>query len=174
MKKELKSEIINSIVQDLQNYKYMYVTDLTGLNVEDTNALRRLCFRRNVKLKTVKNTLLKRAMEAIDVDYSEMYPVLHGSSSIMLCDNGNTPAKLIKEFRGKKAIPAIKGAFVEEVAFIGDNQLETLISLKSREELIGDIIGLLQSPAKNVISALQASGGQKIAGIVKTLSEKSE
>lgn len=174
MKKDKKIEITNSVVQDLQEYKYMYITDLTGLNVEQTNALRRMCFRRNIKLRMVKNTLLKRALEEINVDYSELYPVLHGTSSIMLCDNGNAPAKLIKEFRGKKAIPAIKAAFVEELAFIGDNQIETLISLKSREELIGDVIGLLQSPAKNVISALQANGGQKIAGIVKTLSEKSE
>lgn len=174
MKKELKIEITNSVVQDLQEYKYMYITDITGLNVEQTNALRRMCFRRNIKLRMVKNTLLKRALEEINVDYSELYPVLHGTSSIMLCNNGNAPAKLIKEFRGKKAIPAIKAAFVEEVAFIGDDQIETLIFLKSREELIGDIVGLLQSPAKNVISALQASGGQKIAGIVKTLSEKSE
>ncbi|MDD4575054.1 MAG: 50S ribosomal protein L10 [Bacteroidales bacterium] len=174
MKKELKIEITNSVVQDLQEYKYMYITDLTGLNVEQTNALRRMCFRRNIKLRMVKNTLLKRALEEINVDYSELYPVLHGTSSIMLCNNGNAPAKLIKEFRGKKAIPAIKAAFVEEVAFIGDDQIETLIFLKSREELIGDVIGLLQSPAKNVISALQANGGQKIAGIVKTLSEKSE
>ncbi|MDD2412949.1 MAG: 50S ribosomal protein L10 [Bacteroidales bacterium] len=174
MKKDRKIEITNSVVQDLQEYKYMYITDLTGLNVEQTNALRRMCFRRNIKLRMVKNSLLKRALEEINVDYSELYPVLHGTSSIMLCDNGNAPAKLIKEFRGKKAIPAIKAAFVEEVAFIGDDQLETLISLKSREELIGDVIGLLQSPAKNVISALQANGGQKIAGIVKTLSEKSE
>lgn len=174
MKKELKIEITNSVVQDLQEYKYMYITDLTGLNVEQTNALRRMCFRRNIKLRMVKNTLLKRALEEINVDYSELYPVLHGTSSIMLCNNGNAPAKLIKEFRGKKAIPAIKAAFVEEVAFIGDDQIETLIFLKSREELIGDVIGLLQSPAKNVISALQANSGQKIAGIVKTLSEKSE
>lgn len=174
MKKDRKIEITNSVVQDLQEYKYMYITDLTGLNVEQTNALRRMCFRRNIKLRMVKNTLLKRALEEINVDYSELYPVLHGTSSIMLCDNGNAPAKLIKEFRGKKAIPAIKAAFVEELTFIGDNQIETLISLKSREELIGDVIGLLQSPAKNVISALQANGGQKIAGIVKTLSEKSE
>ena len=124
MKKDRKIEITNSVVQDLQEYKYMYITDLTGLNVEQTNALRRMCFRRNIKLRMVKNTLLKRALEEINVDYSELYPVLHGTSSIMLCDNGNAPAKLIKEFRGKKAIPAIKAAFVEEVIFIGDDQIE--------------------------------------------------
>ncbi len=174
MKKELKSEITNSIVQDLQAYKYMYVTDISGLNVERTNALRRLCFKRDVKLKVVKNTLLKRAMETLNVDYSELYPVLQGSTSIMLCNVGNTPAKLIKEFRGKKAIPNVKGAFVEDVTFVGDNLIETLINLKSKEQLLGDIISLLQSPAKNVISALQANSGQKIAGLVKTLSEKSE
>lgn len=174
MKKELKSEIIDSIVQDLQAYKYMYVTDISGLNVEQTNALRRLCFKREVKLKVVKNTLLKRAMETINIDYTELYPVLHGSTSIMLSNVGNTPAKLVKEFRGKKQIPDIKGAYVEDVTFVGENLIETLINLKSKEQLLGDVIALLQSPAKNVISALQANSGQKIAGIVKTLSEKSE
>ncbi len=172
MKKELKSEIIDSIVQDLKMYKYMYVTDISGLNVEQTNALRRLCFKREVKLKVVKNTLLRRAMETLNVDYSELFPVLHGSTSIMLCNTGNAPAKLIKEFRGKKSIPDVKGAFVEDVSFVGDNLIETLINLKSKEQLLGDIIYMLQSPAKNVISALQANSGQKIAGIVKTLSEK--
>jgi len=171
MKREEKSQNIDSIIQDLAEYKHLYVTDISDLTVERSNALRRLCFNKGVKLKVVKNTMLKRAMDASNIDYSELYPILKGNTSIMLSDSNNTPAKLIKEFRGKKAIPAIKGAFVESNVYIGDNQLESLISIKSREELIGDIIGLLQSPAQNVISALQSSGN-KIGGIVKTLSER--
>jgi len=172
MKKELKNEIIDSIVSDLKEYKYMYVTDISGLNVEKTNALRRQCFRRAIKLKVVKNTLLKKAMEQIGYDYSELFNTLHGSTSIMLSNESNTPAKLVKEFRGKNEIPNIKGAYIEECTYVGQNLIETLIALKSREELIGEIISLLQSPIKNVVSGLQASSGQKIAGIVKTLSER--
>lgn len=171
MKREEKSQIIDSLIEDLAEYKHVYVTDISDLTVETSNALRRLCFNRNVKLKVVKNTMLKRAMDASETDYSELYPILKGNTSIMLSNNNNIPAKLIKEFRGKKALPAIKGAYVESNVYIGDNQLEALISIKTREELIGDIIGLLQSPARNVISALQSSGN-KIGGIVKTLSER--
>ncbi len=171
MKREEKSQIIDSLIQDLAEYKHVYVTDISDMTVETSNALRRLCFNKEVKLKVVKNTMLKRAMDASGTDYSELYPVLVGNTSIMLSNSNNTPAKLIKEFRGKKSKPSLKGAFVEENIYIGDNQLESLISIKSKEELIGDIIGLLQSPAKNVVSALQSSGN-KIAGIVKTLSEK--
>jgi large subunit ribosomal protein L10 len=144
---------------------------MSDLTVETSNALRRLCFNKNVKLKVVKNTLLKRAMDASETDFSELYPVLEGSTSIMLSNINNAPAKVIKDFRGKKQKPLIKGAFVEENVYIGDNQIDALISIKTREELIGDIVGLLQSPARNVISALQSSGN-KIAGLVKTLSER--
>lgn len=171
MKREEKSQIIDSLIQDLAEYKHVYVTDISDLTVETSNALRRICFNKEVKLKVVKNTMLKRAMDASEIDFSELYPVLVGNTSIMLSNSNNTPAKLIKEFRGKKQIPAIKGAFVEENVYIGDNQIDALISIKSRDELIGDIIGLLQSPAQNVISALQSSGN-KIGGIVKTLSER--
>ena len=171
MKREEKSQIIDSLIEDLAEYKHVYVTDISDLTVETSNALRRLCFNRDVKLKVVKNTMLKRAMDASSTDYSELYLILKGNTSIMLSNNNNSPAKLIKEFRAKKTIPAIKGAFVEGNIYIGDNQIEALISIKSKEELIGDIIGLLQSPARNVISALQSSGN-KIGGIVKTLSER--
>ena len=171
MKREEKSQIIDSLIQDLAEYKHVYVTDISDLTVETSNALRRLCFNKEVKLKVVKNTMLKRAMDASGIDFSELYPILNGSTSIMLTNSNNAPAKLIKEFRGKKQKPAIKAAFVEENVYIGDDQIEALISIKSREELIGDIIGLLQSPAQNVISALQSSGN-KIGGIVKTLSER--
>ncbi len=171
MRREEKSQIIDSLIQDLAEYKHVYVTDISDLTVETSNALRRLCFNKEVKLKVVKNTMLKRAMDASGIDFSELYPILNGSTSIMLSNSNNAPAKLIKEFRGKKQKPAIKAAFVEENVYIGDDQIEALISIKSREELIGDIIGLLQSPAQNVISALQSSGN-KIGGIVKTLSER--
>ena len=171
MKQEQKRQIIEEIAQDLANYSHVYVTDISGFTVSTVNQLRRLCYKRDVKLKVVKNTLLKRAMDQADADYSELYPVLNGATSIMLSNTGNVPARLIKEFRTKNDKPLIKAAFIEETAYIGDDQLETLCNIKSREELIGDIIGLLQSPARNVISALQ-SGGGKLAGIVKTLSER--
>ncbi len=171
MKQEQKAQIIEEIAQDLANYSHVYVTDISGFTVSTVNQLRRLCFKRDVKLKVVKNTLLKRAMDQSEADYSELYPVLNGATSIMLCNTGNVPARLIKEFRAKNEKPIIKAAFIEETAYIGDDQLEALCNIKSREELIGDIITLLQSPAKNVVSALQ-SGGGKLAGIVKTLSER--
>ena len=171
MKQEQKAQIIEEIAQDLANYSHVYVTDISGFTVSTVNQLRRLCFKRDVKLKVVKNTLLKRAMDQAEADYSEIYPVLNGATSIMLCNTGNVPARLIKEFRAKNDKPLIKAAFIEETAYIGDDQLEALCNIKSREELIGDIIALLQSPAKNVVSALQ-SGGGKLAGIVKTLSER--
>ena len=171
MKQEQKAQIIEEITQDLANYSHVYVTDISGFTVSTVNQLRRLCFKRDVKLKVVKNTLLKRAMDQAEADYSEIYPVLNGATSIMLCNTGNVPARLIKEFRAKNDKPLIKAAFIEETAYIGDDQLEALCNIKSREELIGDIVALLQSPAKNVVSALQ-SGGGKLAGIVKTLSER--
>ena len=171
MKQEQKAQIIEEIAQDLANYSHVYVTDISGFTVSTVNQLRRLCFKRDVKLKVVKNTLLKRAMDQAEADYSEIYPVLNGATSIMLCNTGNVPARLIKEFRAKNDKPLIKAAFIEETAYIGDDQLEALCNIKSREELIGDIVALLQSPAKNVVSALQ-SGGGRLAGIVKTLSER--
>ncbi len=171
MKQEQKAKIIEEIAQDLANYSHVYVTDISGFTVSTVNQLRRLCYKRDVKLKVVKNTLLKRAMDQAGADYSELYPVLNGATSIMLCNTGNVPARLIKEFRAKNDKPLVKAAFIEETAYIGDDQLEALCNIKSREELIGDIVALLQSPARNVVSALQ-SGGGKLAGIVKTLSEK--
>ena len=171
MRKEEKTKIINEIAALLSSYDNVYVADLTGMTVAQSNELRRLCFRRNIKLKMVKNTFLKKAMEQTDTDYSEMYPALRGNSAIMLSETGNAPARIIKDFRKKSSIPALKVAFIDQSVYIGDNQIDLLYHLKSREELIGDIVGLLQSPARNVISALQ-SGGGKLAGIVKTLSEK--
>jgi large subunit ribosomal protein L10 len=171
MRKEEKALIIEEIKQILSAYNTIYVADISGLTVEKSNELRRLCFKKSIKLKMVKNTFLKRAFEALEADYSEMYPALHGTSAIMTAEMGNMPARLIKEFRGPKAaIPAVKAAYIEECVYLGD-QLDFLCSIKSRDELVGDLIGLLQSPARNVISALQ-SGGGKLAGIVKTLSER--
>jgi len=171
MKVEQKSKIVDEIVKELADYAHVYVTDMSGFTVETVNQLRRLCFRRDIKLRVVKNTILKRAMDEASVDYSDIYPALVGPTSIMLSNNGNSPARLIKEFRNKNKKPLVKAAFIEEATYFGDEQLEFLCNLKSREELIGDIVGLLQSPARNVISALQ-SGGGKLAGIVKTLSER--
>jgi len=171
MKQEEKSLIIDAIAKDLAQYPHVYITDISGFTVETVNQLRRLCYRKNIKLKVVKNTLLKRAMDQSSVDYSEIYPALKGVSSIMLSDTGNAPAKLIKEFRAKNKKPLVKAAFIEECTYFGDDQLDYLCAIKTREELIGDLVGLLQSPARNVISALQ-SGGGKLAGIVKTLSER--
>jgi len=172
MRKEEKNLLINDLVEQLAATNVVYVADTADLNAEDTSRLRRECFRQNISLTVVKNTLLKKAMERVEgKDFSELYEVLAGPTAILTAEAGNAPAKLIKSFRAKNPKPLLKGAYVAEAVFIGDNQLDSLISLKSREELIGDIIGLLQSPAKNVISALQ-SGGQTIAGLVKTLEER--
>jgi len=171
MRKEEKTQIVEDIANILSAYNIVYVADISGLTVAKSNELRRICYKRGVKLKMVKNTFLKRAMEKLDTDYSEIYPVLHGTSAIIVAEAGNLPARIIKDFRGKASIPAVKGAYIEECVYIGD-QLDFLCAIKSKEELLGEFIGLLQSPARNVISALQ-SGGGKLAGIVKTLSEKS-
>ena len=154
---------------------YFYLTDIADLNSEATTNLRRLCFKMDVKLQMVKNSLLQKAMEQTEKDLEPLYEVLKGSTSIMWAEAGNAPAKLIKEFRKKQKQqkPLLKGAYVEEMSYVGEDQLDLLVNIKSKNELIGDIIGLLQSPAKNVISALQ-SGGQTISGVLKTLSEKPE
>jgi large subunit ribosomal protein L10 len=173
MKKEEKNEIIDSLSEQLKKYSNFYITDVSTLNVEKTNKLRRLCFSKDITFLMAKNTLIKKAMERSGIDYQELFPVLKGSSSIMFSETANTPAKLIKDFRKTSDRPILKGAYIDTAMFVGDNQLDALVNLKSKNELIGEIIGLLQSPAKNVISALK-SGGNTIAGIVKTLSEKPE
>ena len=171
MKKEEKKVIIDSLTEQVNEYKHLYVTDIAGLDAVATQALRRACFDANIKLIQVKNTLLKKALENANNNYEEIFVSLKGSSAVMLCETGNAPAKLIKEFRKDKDKPAFKAAFVEECAYVGEDQLESLISIKSKEELIADIIAMLQAPMQNVISALQ-SGQNTIAGVVKTLSEK--
>jgi large subunit ribosomal protein L10 len=171
MRRDEKSEIINGLADILKEYSHFYLTDTAQLNAADTSDLRRKCFENQIKLVVVKNTLLKRALEQAGLECGELFPVLKGSTAVMFSNNGNTPARLIKEFRKSHPKPLIKGAYVADSVYVGDNLLETLVALKSKEELIGDIITLLQSPAKNVISALQ-SGGSKIHGVLETLSKK--
>lgn len=172
MTREEKSQVIQDLTQTLADNNAIYLADISGLNAETTSNLRRACFKAGIKLSVVKNTLLAKAMEASEKDFGDLPSVLKGNTSIMLAESANAPAKLIKEFRKKtKNRPLLKGAFAEESVYIGDDQLDALVDIKSREELIGEIIGLLQSPAKNVVSALQ-SGGNKLSGIVKTLSER--
>ncbi len=175
MTKEEKNQFIVSLKEQLNSSNYFYLTDISDLNSEATTNLRRLCFKMDVKLQMVKNSLLQKAMEQTEKDLEPLYEVLKGSTSIMWAKAGNAPAKLIKEFRKKQKQqkPLLKGAYVEEMSYVGEDQLDLLVNIKSKNELIGDIIGLLQSPAKNVISALQ-SGGQTISGVLKTLSEKPE
>ena len=171
MTREEKAIVIEDLTAQLADNPNIYLADISGLDAGTTSALRRACFKANIKLAVVKNTLLEKAMEASDKEFGELPTVLKGNTSLMLSETGNAPAKLIKNFRKKSDKPVLKGAFIEEAIFIGDQNLETLVSIKSKEEVIGDIIGLLQSPAKNVISGLK-SGGGKLAGIIKTLSER--
>jgi large subunit ribosomal protein L10 len=173
MNKEDKDKIIESLVEKLDAYKNFYLADISGLDAAETSALRRKCFEKEIKVEVVKNTLLKKAMERSSGNFDELYVALENPTSIMFTEGANVPAKLIKEFRKTHKKPVFKAAYVEESVYIGENQLEALVNIKSRLELIGEVIGLLQSPAKNVVSALQ-SGGGKIAGIVKTLSEREE
>lgn len=173
MNKEEKDLVIDALVEKLSATKNFYLTDISELTVEKSNDLRRICFKKNIELKMVKNTLLKKAFERLEMDYSPLFPTLKGSTSVMFTESINEPAKLIKEFRKKSDRPLLKAAYVEESFYIGDNQIDALIAIKTKNEVIGEIIGLLQSPAKNVVSALKSSGG-KIAGIVKTLSERPE
>lgn len=172
MTKEEKSQYIEDLAAKLSESGVFYLTDTAGLTVETVNQLREKCYKGNIELRVVKNTLLKKAMEKVEgKNYEDLYGVLAGPTAIMFSEVGNAPAKLIKDFRKKFDKPLLKGAFIEEAIYTGEENLETLATIKSKEELIGDIIALLQSPAKNVISGLK-SGGSTIAGIVKTLQER--
>jgi large subunit ribosomal protein L10 len=171
MTREEKATVIEDLTAQLAEGTTIYLTDISGLDAGTTSDLRRACFKANIKLAVVKNTLLAKAMEASDKEFGELPEVLKGSTSLMISDTGNAPAKLIKTFRKKSNRPLLKGAFIEEAIFIGDDKLDALVNIKSKEEVIADIVALLQSPAKNVISGLK-SGGGKLAGILKTLSEK--
>ena len=172
MKKEDKALVIERIVDTLKAYNGFYLVETTGLDAEKTSALRRACFKADNKLLVVKNTLLHKALEQLDGDFSELYPALKESTSLMCTNVGNAPAKLLKDFVQKgDTLPALKAAYVEETVYFGADQLDALASIKSKNELIADVIALLQSPAKNVVSAL-TSGGTKLHGILETLSNK--
>lgn len=168
MTKEEKTQLIDSLTEQLVKSDIIYIADISDLNSESTTKLRALCFKRQVTLQVVKNTLLKKAMDKSGKDFGGLYPVLHGQTSIMTAEAGNAPAKLIKEFRRISNRPILKGAYIEEMSYLGDDQLDFLIAIKSKNELIGDLVALLQSPLRNTISALQSSG-HKLSGILKTL-----
>jgi large subunit ribosomal protein L10 len=171
MNKEEKHDVVLALAEQMKEYGNFYITDTSNLTVAKINDIRRKCFESDIKMQVTKNTLIRKAMEAVDGDFTEIYDVLKGSSSIMFSKSGTAPAKLIKELRKRGDKPVLKAAYIDTAVFIGDNQLDALVNLKSKEQLIGEIIGLLQSPAKNVISALQ-SGGNILAGVVKTLQER--
>ncbi len=171
MKKELKGTIIESLGEKLKEYPHFYLVDVTGMNAEATSALRRKCFKNEIKMVVVKNTLLHKAFEASEVNFEPLYDSLKGTTAVMFCQVANKPAKLIKEY--KEDIPALKAAYAEECVYVGADKLDELASLKSKNELIADVVALLQSPAKNVVSALQ-SGANTIHGVLKTLGERPE
>lgn len=171
MNREEKQEVVLALKEKMQEYGNFYIADTSSLSVEKVNAIRRKCFESGIEMKVAKNTLIKIAIEGLEGDSSDIFPALKGQSALLFSKVGNGPAKLIKTLRKTGDKPVLKAAYIDSAIFVGDNQLDALVSLKSREELIGEIIGLLQSPAKNVVSALQSSGG-KLAGIVKTLQER--
>jgi large subunit ribosomal protein L10 len=171
MKNSEKQVIIDSLIDQINTSSHFYLTDISNLNAADTSTLRRLCFKQNIKLVVVKNTLLRKALEKSGKNADELYSALVGNTSVMFSENGNTPAKLIKDFRKKYQRPVLKAAFVEESVYLGDDQLDALISIKSKNELVADLVALLKSPMSNVLSQLQ-SGGNTIHGVLKTLSER--
>ena len=173
MTKEEKNQFIDVLDKSIKENSNFYLADISGLTAEESSALRRLCFKREVTLQVVKNTLLKKALERNDSNFEDLYDVLKGNTSIMFTDVANAPAKLIKEFRKKYDRPIFKAAHLDEAFYIGEEYLDTLSDLKSKDEVIAEIVTLLQSPGKNIISSLQ-SGGSKLSGIVKTLAERSE
>lgn len=172
MKKEVKDTIITELGEKLKQYPHFYLVDVTGLNAEDTSNLRRKCFKSEIKMVVVKNTLLHKAFEASEVDYEVLYSALTGNTAVLFSEVANTPAKLLKDYT-KQGIPALKAAYAEESIFVGADKLDELAALKSKNELIADVVALLQSPAKNVVSALQ-SGANTIHGVLKTLGERPE
>ena len=172
MTREEKNKQIEDLMTILGATNNLYIADTSGLNAEQTSDLRRACFKADIEKTVVKNALLKKAMERSPKNFDDIYEALKGNSSIMISEVGNAPAKLIKDFRKKSNKPLLKAAYIDEAIFVGDNQLDTLVNLKSKNELIGEIILLLESPMKNVISALQGGGGQTIAGLLKTLEDR--
>ncbi len=175
MTKAQKIELVKELTETFKEYPNFYITDAGGMSVDKINELRGLCYKSDVKLRMVKNTLIRKALENIEGDFSEVYDILKNSSSIFFAtaENPSIPAKVLKDFRKKNDKPLLKAAVIDTAVFKGDDQIKVLSELKSKEELVGEVIGLLQSPAKNVISALK-SGGSTIAGLLKTLSEREE
>jgi len=172
MRKEVKDTIIVELGQKLKEYPHFYLVDVAGLNAEATSELRRKCFKQEIKMVVVKNTLLHKAFEASDLDFEPLYSSLTGSTAVMFTQTANVPAKLLKEYK-KDGTPTLKAAYAEECFYVGADKLEELASLKSKTELIAEVVALLQSPAKNVVSALQ-SGADTIHGVLKTLGERPE
>lgn len=171
MKREEKQVIIDNLTEQIKAHKHLYISDISELDAAATQELRKACYTAGIKLIQVKNTLLRVALDGLEADYNEIYGSLAGSSAVMLSETGNAPAKLIKEFRKKHDKPVLKAAFVEECAYVGENQLDALVSIKSKEELLGDIVLLLQSPMQKLISALE-SGKNTIGGVLKTLEDR--
>ncbi|MFZ5431455.1 MAG: 50S ribosomal protein L10 [Bacteroidota bacterium] len=171
MKSSEKATIIDSLVEQINSCNHFYLADISDLNAADTSDLRRKCFTQDVKLVVVKNTLLRKALERSEKQADELYAILKGNTSVMFTENANVPAKLIKEFRKKRQKPLLKGAYVQESIYIGDDQLDALVAVKSKNELIADVVALLQSPVKTVLSQLQ-SGGNIIHGVLQTLEER--
>ena len=171
MKSSDKKVIINNLQEQIDSYNHFYLTDISGLNAENTSNLRRLCFKQDVKLVVVKNTLLRKALENSNKDIEEIYGALKGNTSVMFTENANSPAKLIKDFSKKHKKPVLKAAYVEESVYMGEDQLEVLIAVKSKNELIADVVALLQSPMNTLLSQLK-SGGNIIHGVLDTLKEK--
>lgn len=176
MTREDKTRLIDTLAEKVQNSNHFYITDISGLDALKTSELRRMCHKQDVELMMVKNTLFRNALEKIDGEYEEVYPTLKGNTAIMFSEIGNAPARLIKDFhkknpKAKQVRPLLKGAFVEESAYIGENELEALANIKSKEELIADVVLLLQSPVKTLVSQLQ-SGSNSITGVLKTLADK--
>jgi len=173
MKKENKALVIDSLVESINNNAHFYLADIAGLNAEDTSNLRRKCFESGIQVQVAKNTFVKLALDKAEGDFEELYSVLKGNTSILFSETGNAPAKVIKEFRKSNDKPVLKAAYVEEGIYIGDDQIDVLSSIKSKDEVIADVVALLQSPIKNVLGALQ-SAPNTIGGLVKTLQEKAE
>ncbi|MBE6288510.1 MAG: 50S ribosomal protein L10 [Mediterranea massiliensis] len=172
MRKEDKGAIIEQIAATVKEYGHFYLVDTTAMDAAATTALRRECFKANIKLMVVKNTLLEKALESLEEDFTPIYSCLKGTTAVMFCETANVPAKLLKD-KVKNGVPSLKAAYAEEGIYVGADQLDALVAIKSKNEVIADIVALLQSPAKNVISALQ-SGGNTIHGVLKTLGERSE
>ena len=174
MRKEVKGTIVVELGEKLKQYSHFYLADVTGLNAAETSDLRRKCFKQDIKMVVVKNNLLHKALEASEIDFEPLYAALKGNTAVLFCNTANVPAKLLKEYKDKKkAIPALKAAYAEEGIFVGADKLDELCAIKSKNELIADVVAMLQGPAQGVISALE-SGASTIHGVLETLSERPE